>query len=159
EDVQKEFGTEIADLVDGVTKLKKLNYKTKQEKQTENIRKMVLAIARDIRGIIIKLSDRLHNMRTLEKITDEKKKEKPLETIQINARIADRVGMSKVKWELEDLSLRYLDPENYYKLVDMVNKRRNEREDLINSIIEKLNENLKKIGIEADIHGRPKNFY
>ncbi|MBP2025193.1 RelA/SpoT family protein [Peptoniphilus stercorisuis] len=159
EDVQKEFGTEIADLVDGVTKLKKLNYKTKQEKQAENIRKMVLAMARDIRVIIVKLADRLHNMRTLEYMTDEKKKEKALETIQIYAPIADRLGMSKVKWELEDLSLRYLDPENYYKLVDMVNKRRNEREDLINSIIEKLNENLKKIGIEADIHGRPKNFY
>ena len=159
EDVQKEFGTEIADLVDGVTKLKKLNYKTKQEKQAENIRKMVLAMARDIRVIIVKLADRLHNMRTLEYMTDEKKKEKALETIQIYAPIADRLGMSKVKWELEDLSLRYLDPENYYKLVDMVNKRRNEREDLINSIIEKLNENLKKIGIKADIHGRPKNFY
>lgn len=159
DDVKKEFGVEIAELVDGVTKLKKLNYKTKKEKQAENIRKMVLAMARDIRVIIVKLADRLHNMRTLEYMTAEKKKEKALETIEIYAPLADRLGMSKVKWELEDLSLRYLDPDKYYKLVDMVNKRRNERENLINSIIKQLSENLSKIGIEADIHGRPKNFF
>lgn len=159
EDVKNDFGVEVADLVDGVTKLKKLNYQTKQEKQAENIRKMVLAMARDIRVIIVKLADRLHNMRTLEYMTDEKKHEKALETIEIYAPLADRLGMSRIKWELEDLSLRYLDEQNYYKLVDMVNKRRNEREDLINSIIKQIAENLKTIGIEAEIHGRPKNFY
>ncbi|RVU55265.1 RelA/SpoT family protein [Anaerosphaera multitolerans] len=159
EDVEREFGLEIANLVDGVTKLKKLNYQTKQEKQAENIRKMVLAMAKDIRVIIVKLADRLHNMRTLEYMTDAKKKEKATETIEIYAPLADRLGMSKIKWELEDLSLRYLDPENYYQLVEMVNKRRNEREALINRIISELQENLNKIGINADIHGRPKNFY
>lgn len=159
EDVQKEFGTEIAELVDGVTKLKKLNYKTKKEKQAENIRKMVLAMAKDIRVIIVKLADRLHNMRTLEYMTPEKKKEKALETIEIYAPIADRLGMSKVKGELEDLSLRYLEPDKYYKLIDMVNKRRNEREALINSIIETLKENLDEVGIDSEINGRPKNFF
>ena len=159
EDVEKEFGVEVANLVDGVTKLKKLNYQTKQEKQAENIRKMVLAMAKDIRVIIVKLADRLHNMRTLEYMTDAKKKEKATETIEIYAPLADRLGMNSIKGELEDLSLRYLDPENYYQLVEMVNKRRSERENLINNTISDLKENLDKIGINADIHGRPKNFY
>ena len=159
DDIKNMFREEIANLVDGVTKLKKLNYRTKQEKQAENIRKMVLAMAKDIRVIIVKLADRLHNMRTLEYMTDAKKKEKALETLEIYAPIADRLGMSKIKWELEDSSLRYLDPENYYQLMDMINKRRNEREDLINSTIKTLKENLDKIGIKSDIHGRPKNFY
>ncbi len=159
DDIKTMFREEIADLVDGVTKLKKLSYKTKQEKQAENIRKMVLAMAKDIRVIIVKLADRLHNMRTLEYMTDAKKKEKALETLEIYAPIADRLGMSRIKWELEDSSLRYLDPENYYQLMDMVNKRRNEREDLINSIIDTLKENLDNVNIESDIHGRPKNFY
>ena len=159
EDVAKEFRPEIADLVDGVTKLKKLNFQSKQEKQAENIRKMVLAMAKDIRVIIVKLADRLHNMRTLEYMTPEKKREKALETLEIYAPIADRLGMSKVKWELEDLSLRYLDPENYYQLVEMVNKRRNEREVLINKIISELKDNIDKVGIKAEINGRPKNFY
>ncbi|MDO5041207.1 MAG: bifunctional (p)ppGpp synthetase/guanosine-3',5'-bis(diphosphate) 3'-pyrophosphohydrolase [Peptoniphilus sp.] len=159
DDIKTMFREEIADLVDGVTKLKKLSYKTKQEKQAENIRKMVLAMAKDIRVIIVKLADRLHNMRTLEYMTDAKKKEKALETLEIYAPIADRLGMSRIKWELEDSSLRYLDPENYYQLMDMVNKRRNEREDLINSIINTLKKNLDNINIKSDIHGRPKNFY
>lgn len=159
EDVKKEFGEEIAELVDGVTKLKKLNYQTKQEKQAENIRKMVLAMAKDIRVVIVKFADRLHNMRTLEYMTEEKKKEKALETIEIYAPLADRLGISKVKWELEDLSLRYLDPQNYYNLIDMVNKRRSERESLINEIIASISIQLKKMGINSDIHGRPKNFY
>ncbi len=159
EDIKEEFGQEIADLVDGVTKLKKLNYKTKKENQAENIRKMVLAMAKDIRVIIVKLADRTHNMRTLEYMTPEKKIEKANETIEIYAPIADRLGMSKVKWELEDLSLRYLDPDNYYKLVDMVNKRRNEREDLIKKLIDEIKAEVEKAGIKADIHGRPKNFY
>jgi guanosine-3',5'-bis(diphosphate) 3'-pyrophosphohydrolase len=159
ETIKEEFGEEIADLVDGVTKLKKLQYKTKQENQAENLRKMVIAMAKDIRVVIVKLADRLHNMRTLEYMTDEKKKEKALETIEIYAPIAHRLGISKIKWELEDLSLRYLDPENYYDLVEKVSKRRLEREAYIKLIISTLYEKLEEMGIESEISGRPKNFY
>lgn len=157
--IQQEFGKEVADIVDGVTKLKKLQYKTKQENQAENLRKMVLAMANDIRVIIVKLADRLHNMRTLEYMTDEKKKEKALETLEIYAPIAHRLGISKIKWELEDLSLRYLDPDNYYDLVDRVSKRRLERENYIQTIIAELIEKLDEMEIHCDISGRPKNFY
>lgn len=159
ERIEEEFGKEIADLIDGVTKLKKLQYKTKQENQAENLRKMVLAMAKDIRVIIVKLADRLHNMRTLEYMTDEKKKEKALETLEIYAPLAHRLGMSRIKSELEDLSLRYLDPENYYDLVDKVSKKRSEREAFIQKIIKILYEKLGDMNIECEISGRPKNFY
>ncbi len=157
--IAQEFSVEIADLVDGVTKLKNLKYKTKQENQAENLRKMVLAMSKDIRVIIVKLADRLHNMRTLEYMTDEKKKEKALETLEIYAPIAHRLGISKIKWELEDLSLRYLEPESYYDLVEKVSIKRNEREDLIQEIIRLLNEKLEEMDIHCEISGRPKNFY
>lgn len=159
EDVGNEFSFEIADLVEGVTKLKKIGYKTKQENQAENLRKMVLAMSEDIRVIIVKLADRLHNMRTLEYMTPEKKKEKALETLEIYAPLAHRLGISKIKWELEDLSLRYLKPDKYYDLVEKVSTRRKEREDYINKIIEMLYDNLGKADIESEISGRPKNFY
>lgn len=159
EKIVEEFGKEVADLVDGVTKLKKLQYKTKQENQAENLRKMVLAMANDIRVIIVKLADRLHNMRTLEYMTEEKKKEKALETLEIYAPIAHRLGISKIKSELEDLSLRYLDPDNYYDLVEKVAKKRRERESYIQKIITTLDEKLKEMDINCDISGRPKNFY
>ena len=159
DDVKERFGEEVAILVEGVTKLKMLSYQTKQEKQAENIRKMVLAMAKDIRVVIVKFADRLHNMRTLEYMTPEKKHDKALETIEIYAPLADRLGMSRVKSESEDLSLRYLDPENYYNLVDMVNRRRSEREALIQSLIDDISKQLKRMGIAADINGRPKNFY
>ena len=159
EKIEEEFGIEIADLIDGVTKLKMLQYKTKQENQAENLRKMVLAMAKDIRVIIVKLADRLHNMRTLEYMTDEKKKEKALETLEIYAPLAHRLGISKIKWELEDLSLRYLDPDNYYDLVERVAKRRKERETYIDNIMETLKLKLDEVDINGDISGRPKNFY
>ncbi len=159
EEIETEFGTEIADLVDGVTKLKKLQYKTKQENQAENLRKMVMAMAKDIRVIIIKLADRLHNMRTLEYMSEAKKKEKAIETLEIYAPLAHRLGMSRIKWELEDLSLRHLDPDGYYDLVDKVSKRRKEREEYIQLIIDELQEKLDEADIAGDISGRPKSFY
>ncbi|MBW4828586.1 MAG: bifunctional (p)ppGpp synthetase/guanosine-3',5'-bis(diphosphate) 3'-pyrophosphohydrolase [Clostridiaceae bacterium] len=159
EKLVEEFGEEVADLVEGVTKLKKLKYKTKQENQAENLRKMVVAMAKDIRVIIIKLADRLHNMRTLEYMSEEKKKEKALETLEIYAPLAHRLGISKIKWELEDLSLRFLDPEGYYKLVDKVSKQRREREAYIQIIMNTLQEKLDEMGVSCEISGRPKNFY
>ncbi len=159
EDVVKEFNAEIAHLVDGVTKLKNLPYKTKKENQAENLRKMVLAMSKDIRVIIVKLADRLHNMRTLEYMSDAKKKEKALETLEIYAPLAHRLGISKIKWELEDLSLRYLNPEEYYDLVEKVAKKRAEREEDIENISQLLGRNLREENINYDISGRPKSFY
>ncbi|HLR21906.1 MAG TPA: bifunctional (p)ppGpp synthetase/guanosine-3',5'-bis(diphosphate) 3'-pyrophosphohydrolase [Tissierellaceae bacterium] len=159
DEVVEEFSKEIADLVEGVTKLKKLKYKTKQENQAENLRKMVLAMSKDIRVIIVKLSDRLHNMRTLEYMTDEKKKEKALETLEIYAPLAHRLGIYKIKWELEDLSLRFLKTQAYYDLVEKVSLKRKEREDYIQIIIDKLEKELNKMDINNEISGRPKSFY
>ncbi|MCR4430767.1 MAG: bifunctional (p)ppGpp synthetase/guanosine-3',5'-bis(diphosphate) 3'-pyrophosphohydrolase [Tepidanaerobacteraceae bacterium] len=159
EDIEKNFGTEIALLVDGVTKLGKLEYRTKEEQQAENLRKMFLAMAKDIRIILIKLADRLHNMRTLKYLPEEKQKEKAIETIEIFAPLAHRLGISKIKWELEDLAFRFLEPEHYYELVDKVAKKRKEREEHINRMINLLREKLASSGISADIQGRPKHFY
>ncbi|HHV73533.1 MAG TPA: bifunctional (p)ppGpp synthetase/guanosine-3',5'-bis(diphosphate) 3'-pyrophosphohydrolase [Thermoanaerobacterium sp.] len=159
EDIKNEFGQEIADLVDGVTKLGMIEYKSKVEQQAENMRKMLIAMAKDIRVIMIKLADRLHNMRTLKFLSEEKQKEKAQETLEIYAPIAHRLGMSMIKWELEDLALRYLHPDEYYSLVEKVAKKRKEREESIKELIEKLKEKLNEIGIKADVDGRPKHFY
>ena len=159
EQVKKEFGEEIALLVEGVTKLESLTYETKEERHAESIRKMFLAMAKDIRVIIIKLADRLHNMRTLKFMNENKKKEKALETLEIYAPIAHRLGISKIKWELEDLALLHMDPEGYYELVEKVAKKRREREDYINQVIKQLNESLKSVQIQFEISGRPKHFY
>ncbi len=159
EDCKSIFGEEIAMLVDGVTKLGKLEYKTKEEQQAESLRKMFIAMAKDIRVVLIKLADRLHNMRTLKYMPVEKQKEKAKETMEIYAPIAHRLGISKIKWEMEDLALRYLEPNEYYELVDKVAKKRKEREDEINHVMEILKEKFKEVGIEAHIEGRPKSFY
>ena len=159
EEIAREFGEEVANLVEGVTKLKKLKYRTKQENQAENLRKMVVAMSKDIRVIIIKLADRLHNIRTLNHMPDAKKKEKALETLEIYAPIAHRLGISKIKWELEDLSLRYTDSEGYYDLVEKVSKKRREREAYINLVIDQLKDKLEEMDIECEITGRPKSFY
>ncbi|EOD00658.1 RelA/SpoT family protein [Caldisalinibacter kiritimatiensis] len=159
EKLLEEFGLEIANMVEGVTKLKKLKYRSKQERQAENLRKMVIAMSKDIRVIIIKLADRLHNIRTLEYMSESKKKEKALETLEIYAPIAHRLGISAIKWELEDLSLRYIDPEGYYELVEKVNKKRKEREAYIQFVINKLKNRLNETDIENEISGRPKSFY
>ncbi len=159
EDISNIFNKEVAELVDGVTKLGKINYKTKEEQQADNLRKMLLAMAKDIRVILIKLADRLHNMRTLKYMPSHKQKEKAKETLDIFAPLAHRLGISKIKWELEDLSLRYMHPEEYYELVNSIAEKRVERENHINTIISELNENLIAAGIIADIDGRPKHFY
>lgn len=159
EDIKENFNEEIAYLVDGVTKLGRIEYKTKEEQQADNIRKMLLAMARDIRVILIKLADRLHNMRTLKYLPPEKQKSKAKETIEIYAPIAHRLGISKIKWELEDLSLRYLQPEEYYDLVEKVAQKRTEREKTIEQVITTLKQKVSSAGIDADIDGRPKHFY
>lgn len=159
EDLAKEFSEEIANLVEGVTKLGKIKYKTKEEQQADNVRKMLLAMAKDIRVIIIKLADRLHNMRTLKFMKKEKQKQKAKETLDIYAPLAHRLGMSKIKWELEDLSFRYLHEEEYYDLVHKIAEKRIEREKYIDSVIKDLHQKLEDSGIDADIEGRPKHFY
>ncbi len=159
DDVKNLFTEDIANIVDGVTKLNKLNYKSSEAFQAENLRKMILAMNNDIRVIIVKLADRLHNLRTLEYMNEEKRKQKAQETIEIYAPLAGRLGIFKIKWELEDLSLRYLDPEGYYDLVEKINKKRSEREKEINEIIKRISLELDKQELHYDISGRPKNFY
>lgn len=160
EQLKESFGDEIATLVDGVTKLSKIPYTTKEEQQVENLRKMFLAMAKDIRVIIIKLADRLHNMRTLKYMEPEKQLETAKETLEIFAPLAHRLGISKVKWELEDICLRYIDPKGYYDLVDKISKKRKEREAYITQIMTTLEEKTKELEIEdAHIDGRPKHFY
>lgn len=159
DDIKEMFSEDVAKIVDGVTKLNKLNYKSSEAFQAENLRKMILAMNNDIRVIIVKLADRLHNLRTLEYMNEEKRKQKAQETIEIYAPLAGRLGIFKIKWELEDLSLRYLDPEGYYDLVEKINKKRSEREKEINEIINKISAELDKQELHYDISGRPKNFY
>jgi guanosine-3',5'-bis(diphosphate) 3'-pyrophosphohydrolase len=159
EDIEQKFGQEVAQLVDGVTKLSRIEYRSKEEQQAENLRKMFLAMARDIRVVLIKLADRLHNMQTLKHHSPQKQHDIAQETLEIYAPLAHRLGIFRLKWELEDLALRYLEPEKYYELVERIAARRQDREEQINQVIEKLKAQLTGIGIKADLSGRPKNFY
>ncbi|RDY29152.1 bifunctional (p)ppGpp synthetase/guanosine-3',5'-bis(diphosphate) 3'-pyrophosphohydrolase [Romboutsia weinsteinii] len=159
EDIQNEFGKDVADLVDGVTKLGQIKYQSKEETQAENLRKMFLAMAKDIRVILIKLADRLHNMRTLKFMPPEKARSKAKETLEIYGGIAHRLGISMIKWELEDLALRYIDPEGYYDLVDKVAMKRSQREDYIENIVNLLKGKIEDVSIDCDVYGRPKHFY
>ncbi len=159
DELQREFGAEIADLVDGVTKIGKLAFSSREERQAENFRKMLVAMARDLRVLMIKLADRLHNMRTLQYLPTDRGRGIAQETLDIYAPLAHRLGMAKVKAELEDLALRVLHPEDYQDLMRRVAKRRLEREVEINQLIAILHEKLSEVGIESKIAGRPKHFY
>ena len=159
EQMQEIFGEEVAMLIDGVTKLGKIEYKSKEEQQLENYRKMFLAMAKDIRVIMIKLADRLHNMRTLKFMREDKQKRIAKETIEIYAPLANRLGISNIKWELEDLCLRYLEPETYYELVESVKQKRKERQAFIEESSQQIQEKLADANVKAEISGRAKHFY
>src|SRR5688572_7541843 len=158
-DLEAEFGKEIADLVDGVTKIGKLAFSSREERQAENFRKMLVAMARDLRVLMIKLADRLHNMRTLDYLASDKARKIAHETLDIYAPLAHRLGMAKVKAELEDLALRTMSPDAYVDLQKRVAKRRLEREADINHVIAILERKLSEVGVESQIRGRPKHFY
>ena len=159
DDIKEMFNEQVADLVEGVTKIGKIEYQSKEESQAENLRKMVLAMSKDIRVILIKLVDRLHNMRTLEYMKESKQIEKSRETLDIYAPIANRLGIQTIKAELEDLALKYLDPDGYYDLVKKVKMKKQSREEYINKVIKILEKKIDEVGIEAKIYGRSKHFY
>ena len=159
EQLVSEFGEEVGLLVDGVTKLGSLKFKSKEERQAENLRKMFLAMSKDIRVLIIKLSDRLHNLRTINYMTHDKIIEKCRETLDIYAPLAARLGIYAMKMELEDIALKFLEPEAYYDLAEQVNERKEEREKSIETVVEEIRKSLDEIGIKYDIYGRSKHFY
>ncbi len=159
DDLKKMFGKEVAFLVDGVTKLSRLNYRTKEDQQLNSMRKMFLAMAKDVRVVVIKLADRLHNMRTLRYMRSDKQKRIAQETLEIFAPLAHRLGIFNIKWELEDLSFRYLEPDKYYDLVDQMKQKRHVREEIVNEAIDVLKKALDDAHIKCEINGRPKHFY
>lgn len=157
--INKEFGETVANLVQGVTNLDKINFISKEERQVENLRKMFLAMASDIRVIIIKLADRLNNMRTLKHMTDKKQREKAVETLEVYAPLAHRLGLQRIKWELEDLSLIYLDSVAYYEIVEGVKQKKQEREEYIDRMIKTFEDKTNEMNIKASVYGRAKHFY
>ena len=159
EDIKNKFGEQVALLVDGVTKLDKIEFSSKEERDMENLRKMFLAMASDIRVIIIKFADRMHNLSTLISMSEEKQREKARETLSVFAPLAHRLGMYKIKWELEDLSLKYLDPVAFYEIMKGINQKRQEREQYIDLIKLDLKQKLSELNIPCKIDGRPKHFY
>lgn len=158
-DINRKFGESVAIIVDGVTKLSKIQYTTAEEQQVENLRKMFLAMAKDVRVILIKLADRLHNMRTIKAKSEKKQREKARETLEVYAALAHRLGMSKIKWELEDLSLKYIDPVAYKEITESINLKKQEREQFINDIMDTLKKKTDEMGINSHVMGRAKHFY
>lgn len=158
-DIEKYFGKEIAELVDGVTKLSRINFSTKEEQQAESLRKMFIATAKDVRVMLLKLADRLHNMRTLSSLSADKQIYIANETLSIYAPLANRLGIYQIKWELEDASLRYLDPDAYSSIQESINQKRTEREAYIKTVIDTVKPKLEDAGISSYIYGRPKHFY
>ena len=159
DDIKERFGVVVANLVDGVTKLGKIEYISKEDRQIENYRKMFLAMARDIRVVLIKLADRLHNMRTMKFMPVHKQQSISRETLEIYAPLAHRLGIYAIKWELEDLAFRYMEPDVYYDLMEQVKTKRREREAMVNDAMATLKDAVEKTGIRCEIQGRPKNFY
>jgi len=158
-EVREQFGDEVAELVDGVTKLGRIEFESLSEQQSNNLRKMLIAMAKDIRVILIKLADRLHNMRTLAALPPERRVDKARETMEIYAPLAHRLGISQVKWELEDLAFYYLEPVKFHQVSRMVAESRKEREEYAGQVIDQLHDELAQLGIEAEIAGRPKHLY
>ena len=158
-DIAKKFGPQVADIVEGVTKLTRVQYTSKEDEQMENLRKMLMAMSKDIRVILIKIADRMHNMRTMDYQSPDKQRSKSLETMEIYAPIAHRLGMQRAKWELEDLSLQYLDPEGYHEIVNNLQSKMPQLENFMSSMEKKMSDRLKDEGIQATIYGRIKHVY
>jgi len=159
EDIKREFGDEVLELVSGVTKLDKIVFKSQEQEEAENFRKIFVAMAKDIRVIIIKLADRLHNMRSLNFLSHERQMKMSRETLDIYTPLAGRLGISQIKCELEDLCLKYLDPESYEDLVVNINEKLSERREFVSSIVSEIKELMQADGIEGEVFGRPKHFY